>query len=123
MIRRPPRATRTDTLFPYTTLFRSAVIAPFECQHHLRCECRCRYGEAEAAAGQIASRAAHERFEHRCCVLGRDAAAVILDREAFLLGVDRDDTVFRTVQRRVLAEVAHNADEGLLVKRKSLGPG
>src|SRR3546814_2252818 len=27
MIRRPPRSTRTDTLFPYTTLFRSA--------HHL----------------------------------------------------------------------------------------
>src|SRR3546814_7024075 len=25
MIRRPPRATRTDTLFPYTTLFRSPV--------------------------------------------------------------------------------------------------
>src|SRR3546814_1503736 len=24
MVRRPPRATRTDTLFPYTTLFRSA---------------------------------------------------------------------------------------------------
>src|SRR3546814_6738614 len=24
MIRRPPRATRTDTLFPYTTLFRSS---------------------------------------------------------------------------------------------------
>src|SRR3546814_8503945 len=26
MIRRPPRSTRTDTLFPYTTLFRSTVI-------------------------------------------------------------------------------------------------
>src|SRR3546814_17192027 len=26
MIRRPPRSTRTDTLFPYTTLFRSRVI-------------------------------------------------------------------------------------------------
>src|SRR3546814_1659024 len=25
MIRRPPRATRTDTLFPYTTLFRSSL--------------------------------------------------------------------------------------------------
>src|SRR3546814_5512037 len=24
MIRRPPRSTRTDTLFPYTTLFRSS---------------------------------------------------------------------------------------------------
>src|SRR3546814_16590619 len=32
MIRRPPRSTRTDTLFPYTTLFRSAsyrVFTPF----------------------------------------------------------------------------------------------
>src|SRR3546814_9109781 len=28
MLRRPPRATRTDTLFPYTTLFRSARRAP-----------------------------------------------------------------------------------------------
>src|SRR3546814_2880117 len=28
MIRRPPRSTRTDTLFPYTTLFRS-----FDCEH------------------------------------------------------------------------------------------
>src|SRR3546814_9925135 len=27
MIRRPPRATRTDTLFPYTTLFRSISTA------------------------------------------------------------------------------------------------
>src|SRR3546814_9053788 len=27
MIRRPPRSTRTDTLFPYTTLFRSDVQA------------------------------------------------------------------------------------------------
>src|SRR3546814_4324987 len=28
MIRRPPRSTRTDTLFPYTTLFRSAESSP-----------------------------------------------------------------------------------------------
>src|SRR3546814_14263617 len=27
MLRRPPRSTRTDTLFPYTTLFRSAGIS------------------------------------------------------------------------------------------------
>src|SRR3546814_3495435 len=27
MIRRPPRSTRTDTLFPYTTLFRSAQVS------------------------------------------------------------------------------------------------
>src|SRR3546814_10259648 len=28
MIRRPPRSTRTDTLFPYTTLFRSLCLCP-----------------------------------------------------------------------------------------------
>src|SRR3546814_14976970 len=28
MIRLPPRSTRTDTLFPYTTLFRSRTAAP-----------------------------------------------------------------------------------------------
>src|SRR3546814_3566787 len=28
MIRRPPRSTRTDTLFPYTTLFRSRARRP-----------------------------------------------------------------------------------------------
>src|SRR3546814_20163198 len=28
MIRRPPRSTRTDTLFPYTTLFRSRRLGP-----------------------------------------------------------------------------------------------
>src|SRR3546814_13840929 len=28
MIRRPPRSTRTDTLFPYTTLFRSSLPRP-----------------------------------------------------------------------------------------------
>src|SRR3546814_6062454 len=27
MIRRPPRSTRTDTLFPYTTLFRSLILS------------------------------------------------------------------------------------------------
>src|SRR3546814_6489840 len=30
MIRRPPRSTRTDTLFPYTTLFRSLPIFPHQ---------------------------------------------------------------------------------------------
>src|SRR3546814_20077349 len=35
MIRRPPRSTRTDTLFPYTTLFRSAAaIAAIELFGH-----------------------------------------------------------------------------------------
>src|SRR3546814_8118134 len=42
MIRRPPRSTRTDTLFPYTTLFRS--LPGREIAHELLgnvCEARC----------------------------------------------------------------------------------
>src|SRR3546814_6027896 len=33
MIRRPPRSTRTDTLFPYTTLFRSPEEVPLNLGH------------------------------------------------------------------------------------------
>src|SRR3546814_11647960 len=39
MIRRQPRSTRTDTLFPYTTLFRSEGIG-LRCQIQVRNECR-----------------------------------------------------------------------------------
>src|SRR3546814_17449214 len=44
MIRRPPRSTRTDTLFPYTTLFRSRVVG------HPRH--RDRFARRRAALGQ-----------------------------------------------------------------------
>src|SRR3546814_6100855 len=43
MIRRPPRSTRTDTLFPYTTLFRSR-----HCNH------RCRSPNRQARRGHDA---------------------------------------------------------------------
>src|SRR3546814_4971218 len=36
MIRRPPRSTRTDTLFPYTTLFRSGRRAAATVGRHMR---------------------------------------------------------------------------------------
>src|SRR3546814_11298540 len=35
MIRRPPRSTRTDTLFPYTTLFRSLLVLEAAFQKNL----------------------------------------------------------------------------------------
>src|SRR3546814_9006613 len=53
MIRRPPRSTRTDTLFPYTTLFRSLDhplenIARDHRDHH-QCECLGRKRQTPAA--------------------------------------------------------------------------
>src|SRR3546814_6628434 len=47
MVRRPPRATRTDTLFPYTTLFRSTG-----CRARLSQPC----GDAEQRKGTAAIR-------------------------------------------------------------------
>src|SRR3546814_2204121 len=49
MIRRPPRSTRTDTLFPYTPLFRSADPAPVRGQLRRRAVRR-RAGPGRAAA-------------------------------------------------------------------------
>src|SRR3546814_15518908 len=48
MIRRPPRSTRTDTLCPYTTLFRSGV------EHGGKLEQRVEHGDAKPpAAGAL----------------------------------------------------------------------
>src|SRR3546814_14880611 len=42
MIRRPPRSTRTDTLFPYTTLFRSLFCFVGE-QHRVTVKCNAQF--------------------------------------------------------------------------------
>src|SRR3546814_1304749 len=52
MIRRPPRSTRTDTLFPYTTLFRSAY-APHEFQIQRYDQCAASGGRRPSRAGRI----------------------------------------------------------------------
>src|SRR3546814_20889659 len=48
MLRRPPRSTRTDTLFPYTTLFRSCTvtIAKFDKQASARIKVKTRRRQA-----------------------------------------------------------------------------
>src|SRR3546814_10276539 len=48
MIRRPPRSTRTDTLFPYTTLFRSHARA-VNARHVLGTQLRFERGRIERA--------------------------------------------------------------------------
>src|SRR3546814_18031887 len=51
MIRRPPRSTRTDTLFPYTTLFRSAFAVRRSSQAQSPCD-----DAAQNLAGAVAQR-------------------------------------------------------------------
>src|SRR3546814_5795262 len=72
MIRRPPRATRTDTLFPYTTLFRSQGCRRGRLQHRARRPARvprpslgrlCRVRSADRLRGALLPRI---RAQHGC---------------------------------------------------------
>src|SRR3546814_11862759 len=58
MIRRPPRSTRTDTLFPYTTLFRSAR-SRHACEDE---ECHLHGDRDDAADQRVAQREYREEF-------------------------------------------------------------
>src|SRR3546814_7239685 len=84
MIRRPPRSTRTDTLFPYTTLFRSPDIA----------------GLVLAA-----SYFRNYRFRHRDRGLAEhheadDSAGPVHRPPALVIGVDAGEQVTREKRRR-----------------------
>src|SRR3546814_6723214 len=50
MIRRPPRSTRTDTLFPYTTLFRSVADGHFDALQAVALRPRRRLGADDGLA-------------------------------------------------------------------------
>src|SRR3546814_8708101 len=52
MIRRPPRSTRTDTLFPYTTLFRSPFKGSDSVLAGLGFGLAATYGDAEGTTAQ-----------------------------------------------------------------------
>src|SRR3546814_5754102 len=66
MIRRPPRSTRTDPLFPYTTLFRSVLRVSVGLRVHRH------RGDAEPArgadhpAGDFAAFGDEDLFKHAC---------------------------------------------------------
>src|SRR3546814_9315451 len=65
MIRRPPRSTRTDTLFPYTTLFRSSL-GPAERRHnHTATRSTTQPRNGELTAGDETAAYRHRRLRHR----------------------------------------------------------
>src|SRR3546814_9691719 len=74
MIRRPPRSTRTDTLFPYTTLFRSG-------------------GADEDATAEKVNKKGTDALDAYCVNLNKKARAGKIDP---LIG--RADEIERTIQ-------------------------
>src|SRR3546814_3358317 len=68
MIRRPPRSTRTDTLFPYTTLFRS---------HQVRIRNQADAGRRGAVAVVAGDRKRQRRNDAAVATFRREAVVVV----------------------------------------------
>src|SRR3546814_7525066 len=77
MIRRPPRSTRTDTLFPYTTLFRSLLLAGLD---HWPAAWGLGIDRSVAAAGVARANARRLGLENRACFAVGDWADAISGR-------------------------------------------
>src|SRR3546814_7313996 len=84
MIRRPPRSTRTDTLFPYTTLFRSGLF-----------DLLCR---RKSARNRVRGRRYGVRNDAPCSFQTRKAAALRLEQEGDWAVVDQADHHMGTEQ-------------------------
>src|SRR3546814_14601059 len=106
MIRRPPRSTRTDTLFPYTTLFRS--------QRFLRAVCgKGRAEDAEDAEGLRACEASASSSSSPLVIpvkAGRGRTLRLLQMAA----AEKLGDLHR-VERRALAEVVRHPPQGKAV--------
>src|SRR3546814_18376174 len=82
MIRRPPRSTRTDTHFPYTTLFRSTLLARRELSR----------GAVGGALEVHVAQAALAALGHQHAVaVARHVADDLVGGDVDDLGADRDD--------------------------------
>src|SRR3546814_20737152 len=102
MLRRPPRSTRTDTLFPYTTLFRSIL----------------RGDEGEGIAGERAGdRLALDRAGRRGDVTVEVAAGDDID---VAVGDDRTGRVATDVARHRTSGVERGAGEGLVAGQRGI---
>src|SRR3546814_11767482 len=120
MIRRPPRSTRTDTLFPYTTLFRSAeahdadrVVAQDGDQVAGKaCDGELREADHAAVAGQ------HHKRQREGAEAQRIAADLVGAEIGGEARVGEEETAGELGRRGDLRERAAAEKEGQLVRRR-----
>src|SRR3546814_5488210 len=105
MIRRPPRSTRTDTLFPYTTLFRSGRTA----RAVRGAEVQVRQAAVEQERQLAADRLAFP--QHRAAVPGADARQLALQRLVVRAPVALDARAHLRLVRLTALEVHRLAGE------------
>src|SRR3546814_11195417 len=114
MIRRPPRSTRTDTLFPYTTLFRSGRPQPPERRH-------AQQGDAErqrqdGANGRVEADLRHDGLWPALSSADRSTRTEQPIRQARCRA--RDKIGRASCRERVVKDSAHSAVGVSLIKKK-----
>src|SRR3546814_18272155 len=81
MIRRPPRSTRTDTLFPYTTLFRSLFVKlcqfPGEGRGHLAIDTTSAEWRAAAPGAELLGLYRDDRYPEAIVLLRPNAGSLL----------------------------------------------
>src|SRR3546814_15131191 len=98
MVRRPPRSTRTDTLFPYTTLFRSPPVNPYS-----RCRASARFRFQTSARSADLFVKEHPRMSFYTSLSGLKASQTEMSTISHNLanvstnGFKRSDTEFADV--------------------------
>src|SRR3546814_7107286 len=125
MIRRPPRSTRTDTLFPYTTLFRSEAADGEQALHRLLLlleEMRLDRLRGLDGALHRGARRRRPQDQQRAAVLGRQERARQLQKQP---DQPSDDC---QIDDAVAAEAAAGAADAALVPaaesvEAAVGPG
>src|SRR3546814_14543772 len=92
MIRRPPRSTRTDTLFPYTTLFRSGrrIVVVVDGEAATRIDHMIQNGRLALVPGVSPAQRERQAVEHLVRAFGKgDRKSVRVGKECVSTGRSR----------------------------------
>src|SRR3546814_2152106 len=106
MIRRPPRSTRTDTLFPYTTLFRSFGAGGFD-----RAEL-----DVDAAAPQVLDKGLQRQARHQAELGAAGHRHLRLAQAVVGIGIDVDPLAAEAQRDAVFVEALARHPEHLFVE-------
>src|SRR3546814_16270904 len=120
MIRRPPRSTRTDTLFPYTTLFRSSP-------DHRNLHRLTPYAPASVTARHFGATLRHAYFSRRARRIRHtmtypfiiDARVEKAAREGAVFALNlsggKDSTMSAHAASNILAQLGHERSRRILI--------
>src|SRR3546814_7439466 len=115
MIRRPPRSTRTDTLFPYTTLFRSIQRAEQQCTDLISALLLLSRNERGHGATDV-RRVAEQLLDAHCAQLGGKPLELRLEGDDELV-VDAPESTINVALGNLIGNAVKYTTHGEVIVR------